>query len=469
MMEIFGLYLNRIFGNIKRVQQELSVIGVVPTIHLWVMIPNHPRGLAYIIGNEAAERFSYYGMKAILVVFMTTYLMDPSGTLRVMTEGEATFWYHIFGMANYVVPIVGALVADALWGKYKTIIALSLVYCLGHLALALDETRLGLGIGLALIAIGSGGIKPCVSAHLGDQYRNENVAYRSEGYSLFYIAINFGAFVSTLITPLLLEWYGPNIAFGVPGILMALATYIFWRGRRLYVVQPPTQWRSYLRELIDAEHRLATARVLLLFVALSVFWALFDQTGSSWVFQAERMNREIVLPFVGTYEVVASQIQALNPILILVLAPLSTWVIYPWLERRGLLSTRGKIATGMLAATLAFGIVGYAQRLITAGGAPSMWWQISALFILTSAEVVVSITALELAYTSAPTTRRSLMTSFYLLSVALGNGVTALIVGPLRHLVGAPSTEGYFYFFAVLPLVVLAPTWWILGKITTKP
>jgi POT family proton-dependent oligopeptide transporter len=432
------------------------------------MVKKHPQGLPYIIGNEAAERFSYYGMKAILVVFMTTYLMDRSGALRVMTEGEATFWYHIFGMANYVVPIVGAIIADAVWGKYKTIITLSLVYCLGHLSLALDDTRLGLGVGLALIAVGSGGIKPCVSAHLGDQYRGEGVAHRSEGYSLFYIAINLGAFLSTIATPLLLERCGPNVAFGVPGLLMALATFIFWKGRRHYVVQPPTPWRVYLRELWDAEHRLATLRVLLLFVALSVFWALFDQTGSSWVFQAEHMNRIVNLPLFGSLEVLPSQIQALNPILILILAPLSTWIIYPWLATRGLLSTRGKIGTGMVAASLAFGIVGYAQSLIMGGVAPSLWWQVTALFVLTLAEVVVSITALELAYTSAPTTRRSLMTSFYLLSVALGNGVTALIVGPLRDLVGAPSTSGYFYFFAALPLVALIPTWWILGKISPR-
>ena len=432
------------------------------------MLKNHPRGLPYIIGNEAAERFSYYGMKAILVVFMTTYLMGRAGGREVMTEEEATFWYHIFGMANYVVPIVGAIVADAVWGKYRTIIILSLVYCLGHLALALDDTRVGLGIGLGLIAIGSGGIKPCVSAHLGDQYGYENVARRSEGYSLFYIAINVGAFISTLMTPLLLEWYGPNVAFGVPGILMALATYIFWKGRGLYVVQQPTSWRNYLRELIDAEHRLSTLRVLLLFFALSVFWALFDQTGSSWVFQAEHMNRSVRLPLVGTFEVFPSQIQALNPILILLLAPVCTWGVYPWLGKRGILSTRGKIGAGMVAASIAFGIVGYAQSLVVAGGSPSLWWQVIAFFVLTSAEVVVSITALELAYTSAPTTRRSLMTSFYLLSVALGNGVTALVVGPLHGVVGSPSTAQYFYFFAALPLVALVPTWVLLGKIASK-
>ena len=429
------------------------------------MLKHHPQGLPYIVGNEAAERFSYYGMKAILVVFMTTYLMDSSGALRTMSDGEATFWYHIFGMANYVVPIVGAVIADAVWGKYKTIIILSLVYCLGHLALAIDDTRLGLTIGLGLIAIGSGGIKPCVSAHLGDQYKDASSGRISEGYSLFYIAINLGAFISTLMTPLLLTWYGPSTAFGVPGILMALATFIFWKGRHLYVVQPPTPFAQYWRELVEAEHRVATLRVLLFFVVLSVFWALFDQTGSSWVLQAEHLNRVITLPLGGSFEVLPSQIQALNPILILILAPIFTWWVYPALSRMGIVSTRGKIAIGMVSAAIAFGMVGTVQAMVVSGGTPSVWWQLWAYLVLTIAEVVVSITALELAYTSAPSTRRSLITSFYLLSVSLGNGLTALVAGPLANIVGAPSTPAFFYFFAGLSLIAAVPVWLLLKNI----
>lgn len=432
------------------------------------MLRNHPPGLLYIVGNEAAERFSYYGMKAILVVFMTTYLVDSSGSLKTMSEGEATFWYHIFGMANYFVPVIGAVIADAVWGKYRTIIILSLVYCLGHLALAIDDTRFGLLAGLGLIAIGSGGIKPCVSAHLGDQYRDARPGSISEGYSLFYISINLGAFISTLLTPLLLQRYGPQVAFGVPGVLMAIATFIFWRGRSRYISQPPTSLRKYLRELREPEHRVATLRVLLLFALLSVFWALFDQTGSSWVLQAEAMNRVIHLPFGLHIEVLASQVQALNPILILILAPLFTWVIYPRLARQGWLSTRGKIVFGMVVAALAFAIIGYAQGLIQQGESPTVWWQIWAYLILTIAEVVVSITALELAYTNAPTTRRSLITSFYLLSVALGNGLTALIAGPFSGLIGEPSNSRFFYFFAVCPLIVLVPVWILLKSVGGK-
>jgi POT family proton-dependent oligopeptide transporter len=133
-----------------------------------------PKGIPFIIGNEAAERFSYYGMRTILVVFMTEYLLSSQGTLDVMSKEEAKGYYHLFGSAVYALPALGAIVSDAWWGKYSTILRVSIIYCLGHLALALDETRLGLAVGLSLIAIGSGGIKPCVTAHVGDQFGTQN-------------------------------------------------------------------------------------------------------------------------------------------------------------------------------------------------------------------------------------------------------------------------------------------------------
>ena len=129
-----------------------------------------PKGIPYIVTNEAAERFSFYGMKGILVVFMTKYMLDSTGGADYLTDEQALTWYHSFTSAVYFFPILGAIIADAFLGKYRTILYLSAVYCMGHAALAMDETRTGLMIGLALIAIGSGGIKPCVSAHVGDQF-----------------------------------------------------------------------------------------------------------------------------------------------------------------------------------------------------------------------------------------------------------------------------------------------------------
>src|SRR5437763_9792360 len=136
--------------------------------------PNMPAGIPYIVGNEAAERFSFYGMVTILVVFMTEHLRGPDGALSVMKEDDAKVYYHSFLSAVYFFPILGALISDALLGKYRTILSFSIIYCLGHLALALDDTRVGLVAGLSLIAVGSGGIKPCVSAHVGDQFGKTN-------------------------------------------------------------------------------------------------------------------------------------------------------------------------------------------------------------------------------------------------------------------------------------------------------
>ena len=167
-----------------------------------------PPGIPYVVANEAAERFSYYGMRAILVVFMTQYLTDRTGALAVMPEQEAQAYFHLFASAVYFMPILGALVSDGLLGKYRTIILLSLVYCLGHFALAIDNTRMGLLLGQGLIAIGAGGIKPCVSAHVGDQFGPGNQHLVGKVFSWFYFSINLGAFAAMLIIPWLLTDLG---------------------------------------------------------------------------------------------------------------------------------------------------------------------------------------------------------------------------------------------------------------------
>ena len=152
---------------------------------------NIPKGIPYIIGNELAERFSFYGMKCILVVFMTKYLMTSNGDS--MSNSDATYWYHLFTSVVYFTPILGAIISDVFLGKYRTILILSIVYCFGHLALAIDQTTWGLSIGLSLIAVGAGGIKSCVSAHVGDQFGKTNSYLLEKIFSWFYICgIYFG-------------------------------------------------------------------------------------------------------------------------------------------------------------------------------------------------------------------------------------------------------------------------------------
>ncbi|MCH7910371.1 MAG: MFS transporter, partial [Candidatus Hydrogenedentes bacterium] len=215
-------------------------------------ITTMPKGVPYIISNELAERFSFYGMRTILVIFMTKYLIGENGQLDVMSHEEAQGYIHLFISAAYFFPLLGAFLSDVFLGKYTTIISLSLVYCLGHAALALDETRTGLFVGLVLIAIGAGGIKPCVSAHVGDQFGTNNEHLLSKVFGWFYFSINLGAFVSSLLTPYLLSRFGPQVAFGVPGVLMFLATVCFWMGRKKFVHIPPGGMK-FVRESLSRE------------------------------------------------------------------------------------------------------------------------------------------------------------------------------------------------------------------------
>lgn len=413
--------------------------------------PGMPAGVPYIVGNEAAERFSFYGMKAVLVVFMTQHLLGPDGAPDRMSGPQALGAYHLFNSAVYFTPLLGALLSDIWLGKYRTIMLLSLVYCLGHLALALDSTRLGLALGLGLIAVGAGGIKPCVSAHVGDQFGRLNQHLLSRVFAWFYFAINSGAFLSTLLTPWLLEHRGPAWAFGVPGVLMALATWIFWLGRRRFVHIPPGGWR-FLREALSREGLAAMGRLALLYLFVAVFWALYDQSGSAWVLQAEGLDRR----FLGV-DWLPSQIQAVNPILILAFIPLFSRVVYPALERVLRLTAARKIGAGLLLAAAAFALSAWTQARLEAGAQLSIGWQLLSFLIITAAEVLVSITCLEYSYTQAPRTMKSLLMAFYMLSISAGN----LLVGVVNLLIargpggGAPGPR-YYLGFAALMLAATA-------------
>src|SRR5437667_10551082 len=225
-------------------------------------ISTMPPGVPYIVGNEAAERFSYYGMNSILTIFMTKYLLDKMGHLSVMPAANAEAWYHTFVSALYFLPIFGAILADAVFGKFWVVFWLSIVYCGGHLTLALIgspvahtiEPRYLLAIGLLLIAMGAGGIKPCVSTNVGDQFGESNQHLLTRVFGWFYLSINLGSSFSIWLCPGLMRdpnW-GPRYAFGLPGLLMFVATVIFWLGRKKMVHVPPGGL-GFLRDLRSKE------------------------------------------------------------------------------------------------------------------------------------------------------------------------------------------------------------------------
>lgn len=419
-----------------------------------------------IIGTEAAERFSYYGMRSILFVFMTQALLIPAH--------EAKGIYHLFISACYLLPLFGGWLSDKYLGKYKSILYLSIFYCLGHGVLAVWESKTSLYIGLGLIALGSGGIKPCISSFVGDQFTDKNKHLINRVYDWFYFSVNFGAFFSSILIPWTLPRYGTSVAFGIPGVLMLLALVIFYSGRKNYVNIPPTSdtghvgfgpifmyaftrigkrrksdqgfWDIAKDKFIasDVEGAKAAWAIFKLFTMIALFWALFDQQGASWTQQAAQMDLTV---FGYTFE--ASQIQALNPIMVLILIPIFSLWVYPTVTRLGYeMTPLRKISIGMLLASVSFIAMGIFQTQLDRGVKLSVAWQILAYLILTMSEIMVSITGLEFAYTQAPKTMKGTIMSFWLLTIFGGN-LLAATVASFNHFKGPME----FFFFAGLMIV----------------
>ncbi|XP_067155398.1 solute carrier family 15 member 2 isoform X5 [Apteryx mantelli] len=353
---------------------------------------NYPLSIAFIVVNEFCERFSYYGMRAVLTLYFINFFH--------WDENLSTSVYHAFSALCYFTPVIGAIMADSWLGKYKTIIYLSIVYVVGHLIKSVGAIP-SLGnqvvhvvlsmVGLFLIALGTGGIKPCVSAFGGDQFEEEHTSERSKFFSVFYLSINAGSLISTFVTPVLrgdVKCFGEDcypLAFGVPAALMVLALVVFIAGSGLYRKTPPEgnvllevckcigfaiknrlknrsrqipkrdhwlDWASekYSKKLIG-EVKMVT-RVLFLFIPLPMFWALFDQQGSRWTLQATKMNADF-----GIYVLQPDQMQFLNPLLILVFIPIFDLGLYPLINMCKFNFTPiRKMATGMILAGMAFGL-----------------------------------------------------------------------------------------------------------------
>ncbi|KAK5642904.1 hypothetical protein RI129_009071 [Pyrocoelia pectoralis] len=344
----------------------------------------YPKSVFFIVSNEFCERFSFYGMRTILSLYLADILL--------YSENDATVIYHVFTMMVYFFPIFGAIISDSLLGKFRTILYVSCIYAVGNIVLALAATppldfpmRPISLLGLLLIAIGTGGIKPCVSAFGGDQFvLPQQEVQLASFFSLFYFSVNSGSLISTFITPILREdvkCFGQDscysLAFGIPGILMVISIIIFGIGKPLYKIKKPEgnmlvnvskcignaistkiksknvkkdNWLDYAEEAHGSklvEDVKCLMKVLLLFIPLPVFWALFDQQGSGWTFMARRMNGDV-----GGFTILPDQMQVVNPLLILIFIPLFQYIIYPILNKCKVLRTplQRLVAGGCLAA-----------------------------------------------------------------------------------------------------------------------
>uniref|UniRef100_A0A673HSD2 Solute carrier family 15 member 1-like n=1 Tax=Sinocyclocheilus rhinocerous TaxID=307959 RepID=A0A673HSD2_9TELE len=361
----------------------------------------YPISIFFIVVNEFCERFSYYGMRAVLVLYFRYFLL--------WDDDLATSIYHAFVALCYLTPILGAIIADSWLGKFKTIIYLSIVYAIGQVTMAVstihditDANRDGTPdnftfhialsmLGLVLIALGTGGIKPCVAAFGGDQFQEHQSRQLNTFFSVFYLCINAGSLLSTLITPVLraqecgihTQQQCYPLAFGVPAALMVVSLVVFISGSGMYIKTDPEgnimwsvckcigfaiknrfrhrssrypkreHWMDWADEKYDklliAQIKIVL-KVLFLYIPLPMFWTLFDQKGSRWTLQATTMTGDF-----GAFILQPDQMQTVNPILILTLVPIMDRLIFPLIQKCGInFSPLKRMTVGMLFAAMAF-------------------------------------------------------------------------------------------------------------------
>jgi proton-dependent oligopeptide transporter, POT family len=499
-----------------------------------------PRQIPYIIVNEGAERFSFYGMRNILTPFLiTTLLMYLPEADRT---GEAKHVFHTFVIGVYFFPLLGGWLADRFFGKYNTVFWLSLVYCAGHAMLAaFDDNVTGFYAGLGLIALGSGGIKPLVASFMGDQFDQTNKNRAKAVFDAFYWIINFGSFFASLLMPLFLREYGPSVAFGIPGILMGVATLAFWMGRKKYVHVPPAppNPHSFMRvartalttaaagqsrpgltvaligvvgaiaslamtgswgfviaaclavvlllafggigvsmqlerargfhpdDAVDGVR--AVLRILIVFALVTPFWSLFDQKASTWIVQANDMETAVSV-FGTTFEVLPAQMQALNPLLVMLLIPFNNIVVFPIFRSLGIEPTAlRRMGAGIALSALAWVAIGMIQVSMDAGTPTSIAWQILPYALLTAGEVLVSATGLEFAYSQAPNSMKGVIMALWYLAVTIGNLWVIIVNASVKNpaVIAWIESSGFgviafqmFFFAAFAALAALVFAWY---------
>ena len=374
----------------------------------------HPTGFWFIFWGELAERAAYYGMRAILALFLVDVMN--------FDEGKSGMIASFFSAACYFLCLVGGHLSDRYFGKFWTIIMFTVPYLLGYplLGFSTADTSFILYIALGLLAIGSGVIKPNLSPLMGSMYKDEKL--RSQAFAWFYAAINLGAGATSLAMPWIRTNFGFPVAFYSTAGIMAAAFLIFFLGKRFY---PPEEVKfggsnvEHATSRSDEEKnadRAVLRRLFGVFFMFIFFWAIYDQTMSTWIFFArDHINLRGLDP---------DQFQALNPWLIVLLATPFAWL---WNKMKVTKATT-KMMVGYFLTAICMGTIALAG-FIAGDGRVNMAWIIGAYTVVTLAELCISIVGLEFAYSEAPLHMKSQLTSYFLLTVFFGDTLAGLLAG----------------------------------------
>jgi len=382
----------------------------------------HPRGLSVLFFTEMWERFSYYGMRSLLLLFMLS--PASAGGLGFSTPSGAAI-YGTYTMAVYALSIPGGWIADRFLGHYRAVFVGGVLITLGHFSMALHGVATFF-LGLSLIVLGTGLLKPNVSTMVGSLYSPED-ARRDAGFSLFYMGINVGAMIAPLVCGYLgqkVDWHIGFASAGV-GMLAGLTQYVL--GRKALapaVARERAAIATGSPEPLTGSDWKRIAVILILFLFSILFWGAFEQAGSTLTLFADRYTRLSLLgwPFPSSW------FQAEQPLFVIALAPVFAWM-WMRLGRRGP-SSPAKFAMGLFLVGLGYLIlVPAATAAQSRGVRVSPMWLTTLYLIHTLGELCLSPVGLSLVTKLAPRRVVGLMMGVWFLATAFGNRLAGWVAG----------------------------------------
>jgi POT family proton-dependent oligopeptide transporter len=426
----------------------------------------HPRGLSFLFATEMWERFSYYGMRALLVLYMVKYLFEPERAQNVIGFAQLKNFFeflfgplavqplssHIYGAYTglvYLTPILGGYLADRVLGQRRMVIIGASLMAVGHFMMAFEPLFF---FALTVLILGNGAFKPNISTQVGTLYARGDPR-RDRAFSIFYVGINLGAFLAPLVCGTLGEKLGWHYGFGAAGIGMTI-------GLAIYLVAAPALPAAAVERYAE-RHRFgrddwrAMAALIILGLPVIFFWATYEQSGNTIALWADDYTDRSVNLLFFTFIIPTTWFQAVNPFLIFAFTPLVLILWRRQAERGTEPSTTLKMAYGCFGNAAAYLIL-FAAALAAGSGQASWLWVFAYFVVLTIAELYVSPIGLSLVTKVAPARAISMMMGVWLSGIFIGG----FLAGYLGSLWSGMAKSSFFLMIAIIAalagLVVLA-------------
>lgn len=389
----------------------------------------HPKGLYVLFFTEMWERFSYYGMRAILVLYLTAKSSEGNGGLG-WDKGSALELYGWYTMMVYMMAVPGGLLADRVLGQRKAVMLGGALLCIGHFVLAIDELW-AFYTGLCFIVTGVGLLKPNISTMVGSLYKWGD-GRRDTGFTIFYIGINIGAFAAPLLVGYVGEVINWHYGFGLAGIGMILGQLVYMGGQKhlqgigdLVPRTPPKVGADGKKVGFSKEEKDRIYVLLISFIIVIVFWGAYEQAGGLMnLYAKETINR-----VVGSFEVPASFLQSLHAFYVILIGAPMAWFWVKWRKRGFESSSLLKMGAGTVLMGIGFlFLMGAAlEAAAAADGKAQLWWMLAAYLLHVVGELSISPVALSFITKMAPLRWGSLMMGTYFFVSGIGNKVAGLV------------------------------------------